>query len=58
VVLRAGQAYSVDAQPTEPGVDFDLHVFDENGDLVDQDVSPASDRGRPPRCPGTRAGQH
>jgi hypothetical protein len=43
VVLRAGQAYLVDVQPTEPGVDFDLHVFDENGNLVDQDVSPARD---------------
>jgi hypothetical protein len=43
VVLTGGHSYLVDVQPTEPGVDFDLHVYDEHGNLVDQDVSPARD---------------
>ena len=43
VVLTGGHQYMIDVQPTEPGVDFDLHVFDENGKLVSQDVSAARD---------------
>ena len=43
VVLTGGHNYLVDVQPIEPGVDFDLHVFDENGHLITQDVSPARD---------------
>jgi hypothetical protein len=31
VFLTAGHTYAIAVQPTEPGVDFDLHVFDQNG---------------------------
>lgn len=38
VVLQGGHTYSVFVRPFEPGVDFDLRIYDENGNLVTQDV--------------------
>jgi len=38
VVLRGGRTYQIFVRPFEPGVDFDLHVFDENGNLTAQDT--------------------
>jgi hypothetical protein len=43
VFLTAGHTYAIAVQPTEPGVDFDLHVFDQNGNMVAQDNSYARD---------------
>ena len=43
VVLTGGHSYRVDVQPVEPGVDFDLHILDENANVIDQDISPARD---------------
>jgi hypothetical protein len=43
VMLAEGHTYAVAVQPTEPGVDFDLHIFDQNGNLVAQDNSYARD---------------
>jgi len=43
VVLHGGHTYAIYVQPFEPGVDFDLHVYDENGNLVDEDMSTAAD---------------
>jgi hypothetical protein len=43
VVLSSGHRYSVDVQPVEPGVDFDLHILDQNGNIVDEDISAARD---------------
>jgi hypothetical protein len=38
VVLRGQHTYSVYVRPFEPGVDFDLHVYDENGNLIGEDI--------------------
>ena len=43
VLLTGGHTYAIAVQPTEPGVDFDLHVFDQNGNKVAQDTSYARD---------------
>jgi hypothetical protein len=43
IVLQGNHAYAVYVNPFEPGVDFDLHVYDENGNLVSWDESPAAD---------------
>jgi hypothetical protein len=43
VVLRAGGLYQVYVQPFEPGIDFDLYVYDENGNLISQDIDIATD---------------
>jgi hypothetical protein len=43
VVLRGGVRYGIFVHPFEPGVDFDLHVYDENGNLIEQDITTASD---------------
>jgi hypothetical protein len=43
VLLTAGHTYAIAVQPTEPNVDFDLHIYDENGNLVAQDDSYARD---------------
>ena len=43
VVLQSGVTYRVYVAPVEQGVDFDLYVYDENGNLVQQDASAASD---------------
>jgi hypothetical protein len=43
VALKSGITYSVYVAPAEPGVDFDLYIHDENGNLVSQDTSTNSD---------------
>lgn len=43
VVLQAQQTYHVYVRPVEIGVDFDLRVLDENGNVVQQDTSTAAD---------------
>jgi hypothetical protein len=43
VVLQGGHTYSVMVNPFEPGVDFDLHVYDENGNLITEDITTAAD---------------
>jgi hypothetical protein len=43
VVLQGGLTYSFSVHPSEPGVDFDLHIYDQNGNLVAWDESPAAD---------------
>jgi len=43
VVLRGGIKYRVYVNPDEPGVDFDLFIYDENGHLVEKDNSPERD---------------
>ena len=43
VVLKSGVRYGVYVNPTDPSVDFDLFVYDENGNLVTQDTTTASD---------------
>ena len=43
VVLQAGHTYAVGVQPTDPSVDFDLHILDENGNVVTEDISTAPD---------------
>jgi hypothetical protein len=43
VTLRGEVAYEVFVHPDEPGVDFDLSIFDEGGNLVAQDTDIDSD---------------
>ena len=43
VVLQGGHTYAVAVQPFEPGVDFDLHVYDESGNLITEDITTAPD---------------
>jgi hypothetical protein len=43
IELESGHSYAVDVQPTQPDVDFDLRVFDENGNLITQDITTAPD---------------
>jgi hypothetical protein len=43
VVLTAGKAHRVYVHPADPSVDFDLHVYDENGILITEDVSTSAD---------------
>ena len=43
VVLQGGRTYSFSVHPTEPNVDFDLHIYDQNGNLVAWDESTAAD---------------
>jgi hypothetical protein len=43
VVLEGGRTYGIHVYPSEPGVDFDLHVYDQNGNLVAWDETPAAD---------------
>jgi len=43
VVLTGGVPHTVYVHPSEPGVDFDLFVYDENGILVTDDISDATD---------------
>jgi hypothetical protein len=43
VVLRGQHLYQIDVHPSEPGVDFDLQVFDENGNLINEDLSESAD---------------
>lgn len=39
VVLNAGVTYGIYVNPSEPTVDFDLYVYDENGNRVALDAS-------------------
>jgi hypothetical protein len=41
VVLQGGVSYTIFVDPYQVGVDFDLGIFDENGNLVAQDTSTA-----------------
>ena len=43
VVLRGGVSYYVYVDPDEPGVDFNLFIYDERGNLVEKDASPNRD---------------
>ncbi|MDJ0898073.1 MAG: hypothetical protein QNJ55_04620 [Xenococcus sp. MO_188.B8] len=38
IILTGQRVYNIFVQAHEPGVDFDLGVFDENGNLIDMDV--------------------
>lgn len=43
VMLEGGRRYSFSVHPSERNVDFDLHIYDQNGNLVAWDESPAAD---------------
>lgn len=43
VMLQGGHTYAVKVHPSESNVDFDLHIFDQNGNLVSWDESPAAE---------------
>lgn len=43
VTLRGGVTYSIYVDPNEPGVDFDLYIYDENGNLISKDITTNSD---------------
>ena len=43
VVLEGGRTYSFNVHPSEANVDFDLHIYDQNGSLVAWDETPAAD---------------
>jgi hypothetical protein len=43
VMLEGGRTYSFSVHPSERNVDFDLHIYDQNGNLVSWDESTAAD---------------
>jgi hypothetical protein len=43
VVLEGGRTYSFSVHPSEANVDFDLHIYDQNGNLVAWDETTAPD---------------
>ncbi|MDJ0577462.1 MAG: hypothetical protein QNJ65_20160 [Xenococcaceae cyanobacterium MO_234.B1] len=43
VILTGQKIYNIFVHAHEPGVDFDLYVFDENGNLIDIDDNVDSD---------------
>jgi hypothetical protein len=43
IVLQGGHTYAVNVLPSESNVDFDLHIVDQNGNLVSWDERPAPD---------------
>jgi hypothetical protein len=43
VVLQGGHTYAVNVRPSESNVDFDLHILDQNGNVVAVDESTAPD---------------
>ncbi len=43
VVLQGGRTYSFTVRPSEPNVDFDLYIYDQNGNLVAWDETTAAD---------------
>ena len=43
VVLKAGRVYEIYAEPSDPTVDFDLYVYDENDNPIDTDEDWDSD---------------
>jgi len=42
-VLTAGRSHRIYVHPEDPSVDFDLSVYDQNGNLVDSDLSYSAD---------------
>jgi hypothetical protein len=42
-VLTAGRSHRIYVHPEDPSVDFDLSVWDENGNLVDYDDNDSAD---------------
>jgi hypothetical protein len=43
VMLEGGRTYSFSVHPSEKNVDFDLHIYDQNGNLVSWDETVAAD---------------
>ena len=43
LMLEGGHTYSFSVHPSERSVDFDLHIYDQNGNLVAWDESTAAD---------------
>jgi hypothetical protein len=43
VVLTAGRPHRVYVRPDDPTADFDLQVYDENGNLITEDLSTSAD---------------
>lgn len=43
VQLQGGHTYMINVQPSMANVDFDLHIYDQNGNLVSWDESTAAD---------------
>jgi hypothetical protein len=43
VTLTAARPHRVYVHPDDPTVDFDLYVYDQNGNPITQDVSTSSD---------------
>jgi hypothetical protein len=43
VILQGGHTYAVNVRPSESNVDFDLHILDQNGNLIAIDESAAPD---------------
>jgi hypothetical protein len=43
VVLKGNHTYQIYVDPSEPGVDFDLRIYDENGNLIAQDIRTTAD---------------
>jgi hypothetical protein len=43
VILEGGHTYAVNVRPSEANVDFDLHIFDMNGNLITVDETAAPD---------------
>ncbi len=43
VDLKSGIKYSIYVNPIEPNTDFDLYIYDENGNLIEYDSSKDSD---------------
>jgi hypothetical protein len=43
VMLDGGRTYSFSVHPSERNVDFDLYIYDQNGNLVSWDESTAAD---------------
>jgi hypothetical protein len=42
-VLTAGRAHRIYVHPTDPRVDFDLRVYDQNANLISEDISTSAD---------------
>jgi hypothetical protein len=43
VFLKGNVTYAVYVRPDRSGVDFDLHIYDQNNNLVEWDEAPDSD---------------
>ena len=43
VVLQSGHTYAVYVEPFDKSVDFDLHIYDENGNLISEDITLAAE---------------